>query len=216
MCSEQGYELVYRLACEKLSGMDVKEQCLRSGAQYVHPNKVIIEYLSRLCVITLPDVNISLKDGEEEIPIREKILILHYLTSAKGTPATNKLIAFRQLSGGASYLTAFSQRTVSPLLRHFGEVPQLLIDAAEKLGGCRADYGDVAVRVMAFSRVPVTIILWRGDVEFAPRGTVIFDNTISDYLSSEDTCVLCETITWRLINLSKNLPTTSPPPMGKG
>ena len=215
MCSEQGYVIAYNLAREKLAGMDVKQQCLNSGAQCVAPNKVLIEYLGSLYVISLPSAEISLGDGEEEIPISDKILLLHYLTLAKGTPATDKLIAFRQLSGGVSYLPAFSQRTMAPLLRYFGKEPELLVDAAQKLGGYKANYGDVAVRVMAFPRVPVTIILWRGDVEFAPSATLIFDSTISDYLSTEDICVLCETIVRRLINLSKNLRTTSSPLMGK-
>ena len=214
-CSEQSYELAYKLACEELASMDIEQQCLNSGAQYLDANRVLIEYLGNLYVVALPSMEISLKDSEEEISMRDRILILHYLTLAKGTPATNKLIAFRQLSGGASYLSAFSQRTVAPLLRYFGKEPELLIDAAERLGGCKADYGDVAVRLMAFPRVPVTIILWRGDIEFAPRGNIVFDSAICDYLSSEDACVLCETITWRLINLTKNPPTPPSPSTGE-
>jgi len=73
------------------------------------------------------------------------------------------------------------------------------VDAGEKLGGHKADYGDTAVTINAFSRVPITIILWRGDDELAPQGSMLFDATISDYLPTEDITVLCETITWRLI-----------------
>ena len=218
---KQSYELAYKLACEKLASLDIKQQCLRSGAHYLDPNKVIIDYLGRQYVITLPGMEISLKDslthcsgqdsetishvqeGIEEIPLREKILMLHYFTLAKGTPISNKLTAFRQLPGGSSYFTAFTQRAEMILLRHFGKVPELLMDAAKKMAGHKADYGDVAVSIMAFPRVTVTIVLWRGDVEFAPRGSILFDSTISDYLSTEDICVLCETIVGKLVNLSK-------------
>jgi len=48
--------------------------------------------------------------------------------------------------------------------------------------------------------VPVTIVLWQGDDEFAPQGSIMFDAAICDYLSTEDITVLCETITWRLVN----------------
>ncbi|OIP28268.1 MAG: hypothetical protein COT13_02120 [Chloroflexi bacterium CG08_land_8_20_14_0_20_45_12] len=220
MCSsqEQAYELPYKLACEKLASMNITQQCLNSGAQYVDPDKVIVEYLNQSYVITIPSMEISLRDrlrhcegqspeaishgqgGEEEIPLKDKILILHYLISAKGTPTSNKLISFRQLPGGASYFTAFSQRTVTPLLRRFGKEPELLIGAAEKLGGCKANYGDVAVSIKAFPKVPITTVLWRGDSEFAPRGNIMFDSTISDYLSTEDISVLCEGIVGKLIN----------------
>jgi len=65
------------------------------------------------------------------------------------------------------------------------------------------DCGDVAVTINAFRRVPVTIVLWRGDDEFAPEGSILFDVTISDYLFGEDIVVLCETISWRLVEFQK-------------
>jgi len=145
----------------------------------------------------------GLVDSAEKVSIRDKVLILHYFTSAKGTPATNRLVTFRELPEGSIYAPTFAKRAIKPLLDHFGKKPHLLIDISEKLGGYKADYGDTAVTINAFSRVPITIILWRGDDEFAPQGNMVFDATISDYLSTEDITVLCETIAWRLINLFK-------------
>ena len=199
-----GYEFAYKLACEQLAKIDdIDQQCLRSGArcQVIDSKKVIIiQYLNRPYQITLPQIEISLQDSQEGIPLRDKVLILHYLTSAKGTLATNKLITFKELPGGANYFPTFYKRTIKPLLDYFGKEPRLLVAAAEKLGGHKADYGDVAVTINAFSRVPITIVLWQGDDELAPEGNIIFDATISDYLSTEDITILCETLTWRLIN----------------
>ena len=204
---EYAYELAYKLACERLARIgDIEQPCLKSGArcQVIDSRKVItIEYLNRLYLITLPEIEISLTDSGDKVPTRDKVLILHYLTSAKGTSATNKLITFKELPGGANYFPTFYKRTIKPLLDYFGKEPRLLVAAAEKLGGHRAEYGDVAVTINTFSRVPITIVLWQGDDEFAPQGSIIFDATISDYLSTEDITVLCETITWRLINLFK-------------
>ncbi len=200
-----GYKLAYKLACEQLVEIgDIEQQCLRSGAQcqVIDSKKVIvIQYLNQSYLITVPEIEISLTDNGVEVPIRDKILILHYLTTAKGTLATNKLIAFKELPGGINYFQTFNKRTINPLLDHFGKEPRLLVDAAEKLGGHNADYGEVAVTINAFSRVPITIVLWHGDDEFAPQGSIIFESAISDYLSTEDITVLCETITWRLVNL---------------
>lgn len=50
----------------------------------------------------------------------------------------------------------------------------------------------------AFSRVAATIALWEGDNEFAPRGSIMFDANIFDYLCAEDVTVLCETLSWEL------------------
>ncbi len=197
------YKMAYQLARERLAQIDdIAEQCRRSGAEcrIIDSRKiVIIQYLGQSYQITLPDADVSLVDSTEEVPIREKVLILHYFISARGMPPANRLITFRELPEGTVYSPTFDKRTVRPLLSHFGKEPCLLLDATENLGGHEADYGDTAVTINAFCHVPVTIILWRGDDEFIPQGNIVFDASISDYLSTEDITILCETITWRLI-----------------
>jgi len=197
---EQGFGLSYKLAREQLSKIsDIQEQCRKSGARYIGPNEIVINYLNQPYHITLPDVEILLEDSDVEVPLKDKILILHYFTLAKDIPATGILITYKQLLGGISYFPAFSQRTIAPFVNHFGKNPELLIKAAAKLGGRETDYGDVSVTVNAFDHVPITLVLWRGDEELAPNGNVLFDANISDYLSTEDVTVLSETIIWKLV-----------------
>ncbi len=200
---EYGYGLAYKLACEELAGIcGIEQQCRRSGAKYINSEKaIILEYLNRSYRITLPDIEISLRDGEEAVPLRDKILILHYFTQAKGTPSSNKKIAYKELPEGASYFPIFARRAIKPIVDYFGCEPERLLDAAGALGGHKADWGDVAVTIDAFGRVPITFVLWRGDEEFPPQGNIIFDSTVSDYLSTEDINVLCEAIAWRLVKL---------------
>jgi hypothetical protein len=203
---EQGLELPYKLAREQLAKIsDIEEQCQKSGAQYVEPNKLVIDYLNQPYHIILPDVEISLEDSKMEVPLKDKILILHYFTLAKGTPPTGILINYKQLPGGVSYFPAFSQRAINPFVKHFGQKPELLIDLSVKLGGYKANQGDVSVTIDAFNHVPITFALWRGDDEFPPNGGILFDANISDYLSTEDITVLCETIVWKLV---KSIPST--------
>ncbi len=195
--------LAYKLAREQLAKIDdIEQQCRKSGAQYqvIDSKKaIIVQYLNQSYLITLPDIEISLVGSAEEVPTRDKVLILHYFTSAKGTQATNKLITFRELPEGKVYSPTFSKRTIKPLLDYFNKDPNLLVEISKKLGGHKADYGDTAVTINAFSHVPITVVLWQGDADFAPQGNILFDATISDYLPTEDITVLCETITWRLI-----------------
>ncbi len=198
-----GYGMAYALACERLIKLeDIGQQCRRCGArlQVIDSHKAItIEYLNRFYCITLPDIKISLMDCGEEVSLRDKLLLLHYFTQAKGTSLTNKIITYQELPEGTVYAPTFSKRAIKPILDTFGKEPQRLIEAAEKLGGHKADYGDVAVTINAFSRVPITLVLWRSDEEFAPAGNVLFDSTISDYLPTEDIIVLSETVAWKLV-----------------
>jgi hypothetical protein len=203
---ERAFELSYKFAREQLARISaVEEQCRRSGARYLGPHEIVIKYLNQLYHIMLPDGRILLEDGGTDAPLIDKILILHYFTGAKGTPTTGRLIAFKQLSGGASYFPTFSHRSITPLVRNFGKNPELLMKTAARLGGREADYGDVSVTINAFSHVPITLVLWRGDDELAPNGNILFDANISDYVVTEDVTVLCETIIWKLV---KNIPST--------
>ncbi len=201
--SEHGYGLAYRLAGEQLAGIaDIEQQCLKSGArcEVTGSGKAItLEYLNRAYRIALPDVEISLADGEEGVPLRDRILLLHYLTQAKGTPPSGKMIAYKELPEGAVYFPTFFKRAIKPIVSHFGGEPHRLPDIAGVLGGVKADYGDVAVTIPAFPRVAITFVLWRGDEEFPPEGNIMFDSTIPDYLTTEDINVLCEIIAWRLV-----------------
>jgi len=200
---EYGYELAYRLAREQLAEIkDIEQQCRKSSAQYIDSKKaLIVRYLNQSYLITLPDVEISLMSKEENVPIRDKILILHYLTLAKGTPLSNKAITYKELPEGVNYFPTFYKRAIKPLVNHFGNEPHRLLDVARILDGHEADYGDAAVTINAFSRVPITLVLWKGDDELTPEGNIMFDSTISDYLSTEDINVLCETIAWKLVKL---------------
>lgn len=204
---EYGYELAYKLAREQLAKIDdIKQQCLKSGAQYQvidSPKMIVVEYLNRPYQVALPDIEISVKGSKETVPLRDKILILHYLTQAKGTPLSNKIITYKELPEGANYFPTFVKRAIKPLIDHFGKEPHRLVDVAGVLGGHKADYGDAAVTINAFSKVPITLILWRGDAEFPPEANILFDSTISDYLTTEDINVLCETIAWRLVKSNK-------------
>ncbi len=200
---EAAYRLAYQLVREKIAGTeDIEEQCRKSGAQYqvTGPRQsIIIGYLNRPYKISLPEVEISLVDSGDEAQIRDKLLILHYFATAKGTPPANKLITFQEIPEGGIYAPTFSQRTINPLTRYFGDDPDKLVEASRSLGGEKTDFGDVAVTINAFSHVPITIVFWKGDEELAPQGNILFDATIRDYLPTEDITVLCEIITWRLI-----------------
>ena len=200
---KKGYQLAYQLACEELGNIDDIEQlCLRSGASYkvIDSKKTIaLEYLSRSHQVTLPDIEISLEDSEEEVPLVDQILILHYLLQAKGTPLSNEMIGYKHLPGGSVYFPTFSKRAIKPIVDSFGKEPARLLDVAAAIGGREAAHGDVAVTIDAFRRVPITFVLWRGDEEFAADGNILFDSTVSDYLTTDDINAVCGIIAWKLV-----------------
>jgi hypothetical protein len=204
---EYGYNLAYELAAEQLAATgDLKQRCLKSGAAYKREDSkeiITLEFLNQSYQVTLPDIDVSLVGSQAEVPTSDKVLILHYLTLASGTPLSGKPIAFQELPEGANYLRTFSKRSIEPLVKYFGGEPERLVKVARRLGGQKVDYGDAAVKIDGFKLVPVTLVLWGGDEEFPPRGNILFDSTIPEYLSTYDITVLCDAITWRLVRFSK-------------
>jgi hypothetical protein len=199
-----GYELALKLASQKLANSNIPEQCRKAGAELrlVGGKKVIIlEYLGSSYHVSFPDIDVSLVDNQQPVSLKDKLLILHYLIRAEGSPITGTLITYKEIPDGANYFPTFYKRAIKPLVDNFNKEPHRLLDAAEKFGAHKTDYGDMAVTINAFSQVPITLVLWHGDDEFAPEGNILFDSNISNYLSTEDITVLCETIAWRLVRI---------------
>jgi hypothetical protein len=195
------HELAYKIARERLAEIkDIKQQCRNSGTRYLPAeNAIILNFLNFDYRIKLPEGEVNSVDSTETVPVRDKILILHYFIRAKGTPLTGKLITYKELQEGINYYPTFFKRAIEPIINNFKDEPEKLPEIVAKIGGHKSDYGDIAVTIDAFSKVPVTIVLWRGDKEFPPDGNILFDSTISDYLPTEDVTIICEIIAWRLV-----------------
>lgn len=201
-----GYELAFRLAVERLSEIkDVEEQCRRCDARFLKSEKTIaLDYLNRTYLIKYPEAEVILQGTEEHVTLVDRILLLHYLIQAKGTPLSGQLISFKELPEGTGYFPTFYKRAIKPLVTFFGNKPEQLLEMAELVGGRKTDYGDVSATVHSLPMVPLTLVLWKGDAEFSAEGTIMFDRTITDYLPTEDIIILCQNTSWRLVKLLKS------------
>ena len=144
--------------------------------------------------------------GKAEIygdPLKWPILYRLNLSRLESLKADVEL-PFRELPEGVVYFPTYLKRTVQPLVRFFGQEPENLYGVSQVLNARKTDFGDLAVTIDAFSQVPITIVIWKGDEEFSPEGNILFDANISDYLPTEDITILCETITWKLVRLLNN------------
>ena len=203
---DYAHELAYTLARQQLAAIkDIQKQCQNSGTEYLASEKAVhIDFLSQSYKISYPDGEVFFQTGEETVPIKDKILIMDYFTRASGNPLTGRLITYKELHDGLNYFAVFHKRAIQPFVTFFGGKPEDLVTTAEIFGGQRADYGDIAIKINAFSRVPITIALWRGDDEFGPEGSILFDSTVSEYLTNDDIHALCEGIAWKMVRALKD------------
>jgi len=202
------YKKALELGQEEIRNNNPLHLCRLSGAQFVenkHGSPLIkIMFLNRMITISWPDITFT-QESNKEMPIKEKILILHYLNRAKNEELTGQLIAYQEIPSARFYLSSFNARSKDPFVHAFGENPDTLPGIAAELFGAKvASLGDVSVTVHAFPKVPVTFVLWRGDEEFPPNGTILFDSSIkNELLSAEDISELVSMIVYPLIGRAK-------------
>jgi hypothetical protein len=78
-------------------------------------------------------------------------------------------------------------KTLHPLGREIVGIKDLkgFRDAAEYLAGHPVDMADAAYRLLPFPRIPLYYLFWKGDDEFDPRISVLFDRSIEELLSAD-------------------------------
>lgn len=152
-------------------------------------------FLNQVYRISYPSGEIY--GGKEEIDPRLKILFLHYLTSP-GSSLRGQWITFKELPGGMLYAAPFYHRAIFPLIRSFTPHLDSLIWAGSSLGGERGKIGHASIILHPFPLVPVCLSLWAGDEEVPSGGTILFDASVPEHLSTEDCAVLAEYLVRRL------------------
>jgi len=162
-----------------------------------------LSFLNRRIDVTWGDFRMRFKATDEEVPIQQQILLLHYLHGAwasGGVAPSEEWISFHEVPDGRFYIDAFQRRAKVPLLQAFGSKPERLLKvAAEIYGAVPFDQGDFSVLVRALPLVPVALVLWKGDEEFPSDGNILFDRTIRRLLSAEDIAWLAGMVVYPLV-----------------
>ncbi len=194
------------LARKELQARDPEEICRNAAAEYVgdgKANKIMFPYFLNKVEVAYPGGVAAYSEGANNLSVQEQGLILHYLSGACDMPVTGKLITFREIPSGEFYYEPFLKRAQVPLVKTFGLNHELFHSAGERLGGNRAEIGDASMTFRPFPKIPITLLLWKGDEEFPPDGNILFDSSIKDILPGEDIAFLAGTVVYKLIALSK-------------
>ncbi len=192
------------LAAATLAAEPFMEICNRSAFLRENENTFIVPFLNRVYRVGFPEFSFKDRDvPQKDVPIQEQVLILHYMAGSKSGSPEGRWISYREIPGASFYYSAFVQRAVEPLKKVFGSDAAGLKRAAERLGASEIQEGDSAFELFPFPRVPIRLILWAGDDEFAPEANIVFDRSIGTILSPEDVAWLSGMVVYRLIALSR-------------
>lgn len=191
---DAAYAQALELASRELQGGDPFEICRRTGATLLEnpdgSRAIRLSCLNRDVTVSVPAFECT--GLSADLPIWEKIVVLHYLAACRDTSLLGREISFKEVKSGAQYFPSFEGRCIYPLMGAFGKRPTDLIAAAGALGGEPVPHGDAGVRIMALPAVPILFVVWQGDEEFGPAATILFDASIEGRLPTEDIVVLCQ------------------------
>lgn len=163
-----------------------------------------VQFLGKMYLIGWPGGEVKGAADGEDADIATRILLLHYLLTADGTPMAGKWMAFRNLPGGLGYDDAFRGRASWRLARAFGQDREAFEASARLLGGEQLTFGDVSFMFRALPRVWLAVILHLADEEFPAEANVLFDATTDHYLPTEDVAVLGGMLAGRLIKAARS------------
>jgi hypothetical protein len=112
----------------------------------------------------------------------QQLCILTYLINAKDVPLADKRAGLEALPGGQFFFRGIHRIHTEKLEKAFGEHPEGLYRLVERFDAKRCEFGDASIQFYALPRVPLTIVVWRGDEEFDARASILFDQTAATQL----------------------------------
>ncbi len=204
LSKQKNYQQSFELACASLREMDLKERAKKAGAPYQKGEdgeRIIVDFFSEPYHIHFPQIEFY-SPSKKTVSLVTRILILHYLIRADGSPLIGKWVGYKDIPGGLLYVGVFARRVTEPLVRKFGRSAKLFEQIGIRLGGESAGVGDASVALQALPSIPLQYVLWGGDEEFPPSVQLLFDVSVDHYLSLEDIVVLGQMATGRLIHQS--------------
>jgi hypothetical protein len=204
LTKQKNYQQSFDLACTSMKEMDLEERAKKTGADYQKGEdgaKIIVDFFSEPYHIQFPQIGFY-SPSKKTVSLVTRILLLHYLIRADGSPLTGKWVGYKDIPGGLLYAGVFAKRVTEPLARKFGNSAKWFKEIGNKLGGKLVEVGDASFILRAFSFIPLQYVLWEGDEEFPPSVQLLFDASVDHYLSLEDIVVLGQVATGRLIHQS--------------
>jgi hypothetical protein len=178
-----------------LKRKDLAAVCRNALATEHPPEGLLLSFMEETLLVDLQesDLKIARHGGWEKMnyPLLE-LLSLVYLLNAARASLNNEMVSAQQLKT-SHFFQGPHELNLDPLIRRFGNDLGGFNEAALKIGGEPQNLADAGFKILTFPKVPLYYLLWKGDEEFNPRLSVLFDRSIEKHLSAD--------AIWGLVNL---------------
>ena len=178
-------------AWELLASLDPREVCGRALAGFdpsagayavsVFGMPVAVAPARRTISGSGPDSDVILK----KMGYFSRLSILHYLIGAQAQPLAGHLVKPADLKVGLLYFTGSHVLPLDALAVRYARDAEGFLKQGLRFGGEPRAYGDAAVEIHPFPRLPVTLVLWCEDDEFSARADLLFDATCERHVPAD-------------------------------
>ncbi len=155
-----------------LCGYDVREKCYTVsvwGEDYgIIPEAFKITRLS---------------DPTRKVTISLGLFVVHYLLTCKEIPISKEWISVKDIPGGETFFRGPHKIPADLIEKRYGDDLQGFHEVSAQLGGTALDMADAAYYFKIAPRIPVAVLIWKGDDEFPAEAKMLFDKSIGDHLA---------------------------------
>lgn len=184
---------------EDLESSDIGLLCENAGA-INHPHTgLLLPFLKEYLLIDMQKRSLFRQGHAQwegiDNPLLELVCLVYLLNASPETLA-QEMISVQELKS-AHFFRGPHELKIRPLLIRYGEDLEGFKKAAERVGGEVLNLADVAYKFLAFPKVPLHYLFWKGDEEFQPTLSILFDRSVENHLAAD--------AIWGLVNLVSDI-----------
>ncbi len=199
---QDNYRPAMELAQSRLRALDPRRVVTRSGVELLATEagqQYRVRLLGQEYRVPIPEARVYSVVTDSPAGTSVNLVVLHYLSTADGSPITGNWIPFRSLPGGNVYEQAFRQQCLRPLIDSFGSYPEGFEQASLALGGEKVAMGDRSFTFRVLPHLPMACVLWLADEEQGAEVTLLYDAVAPNCLQTEDLAALGRMLAFGLI-----------------
>ncbi len=182
---------------ESLAGRDPGRVAERSGATW-HDGRFVLSMLFDEYEVDGESFDVRCRD--EDVDSFRQSLLLTYLKTADGTPASGTWISFRELPDGAFYHRAFQGYAPDRLVRRWSLDVDGFTEACLAAGGTAIDHGSAGFSFPVFPKLEVAAVYWAGDEEMPSKASILFDAHAHHYMVTDGLAILGSRLVDRIVH----------------
>jgi len=147
---------------------------------------------------------IRIREDKSDINTFLGLFIVHYLLTSKAIPISKEWISEKDIPGGVAFFRGPHAIPTYLIEKRYGDNMGGLCNTCEQLDGIPLDMADKAYSFKIAPRIPVAVLLWKGDDEFPAESKILFDRTIVEHLALDIIFALAVEICTRVADFPIN------------